>query len=89
MLAGLRITTEGFPGGSDSEESACDQGDGFNLWVRKVPRRREWLSTLVSLPGGSHGQRSLAGYNLWGYKESDKTKRLTLSPGGQFGTLMQ
>ena len=27
MLAGLRITTEGFPGGSDSKESACNQGD--------------------------------------------------------------
>ena len=23
-----------------------------------------------------HGQRSLAGYNLWGYKESEKTEQL-------------
>ena len=23
---------------------------GFNPWVRKIPWRREWLSTLVFLP---------------------------------------
>ena len=26
---------------------------------------REWLPTPVFLPGESHGQRSLVGYNLW------------------------
>ena len=26
-------------------------------WVRKIPWRREWQSTPVSLPGESHGQR--------------------------------
>ena len=26
------------------------------------------------LPGKSHGQRSLAGYNSWGLTESDRTK---------------
>ena len=31
------------------------------------------------LPGESHGQRSLAGYNPWGLKESDTTEQLTLS----------
>ena len=25
----------------------------------------------VFLPGESHGQRSLAGYSLWGHRESD------------------
>ena len=39
---------------------------GFNPWVRKIPWRREWLSTPVFLPGESHGQRSLAGYGSWG-----------------------
>ena len=33
----------------------------------------------VFLPGGFHGQRSLAGYSPWGSKESDTTKWLTLS----------
>ena len=29
-----------------------------------------------TLPGKSHGQRSLIGYSLWGHKESDTTERL-------------
>ena len=32
----------------------------------------------MSLPGKSHGQRSLAGYSPWGRKESDTTEQLTL-----------
>ena len=31
------------------------------------------------LAGEFHGQRSLAGYSPWGFKESDMTERLTLS----------
>ena len=30
--------------------------------------RRKWQPTPVFLPGESHGQRSLAGYSLWGHK---------------------
>ena len=41
-----------------------------------MPWRREWLSTLVFLPGESHEQRSLAGYSLWGDKKLDTTERL-------------
>ena len=47
-------------------------------WIGKIPQRREWLSTLVFLPGEFHGQRSLAGYSPWGHKESDMTERLIL-----------
>ena len=47
----------------------------FNSWVRKIPWRREGQSTLVFLPGKSHGQRRLAGYSPWGRKESDTTER--------------
>ena len=50
----------------------------FDPWVRKIPRRREWLPTPVFLPGESHGQRSLAGYSPWGCTKSDRTERLTL-----------
>ena len=35
----------------------------FNPWVRKKPRRREWLPTPVFLPRKFHGQRSLVGYS--------------------------
>ena len=48
-------------------------------WVRKIPWRREWLSTPVLLPGEFHGQRCLEGYSPWGHKESDTTELLTLS----------
>ena len=44
--------------------------------VRKIPWRRAWQPTLVSLPGDSHGQRSLAGYRPWGSKEPDMTQHL-------------
>ena len=47
---------------------------GFNPWVGKIPRRREWLPILVFWPGKSHGQRSLVGYSPWRSKESDLTK---------------
>ena len=50
------------------KESACQcRRHGFDLWVRKI-RRRKWQSTPVFLPGKSHGQRSLAGYSPWGHK---------------------
>ena len=42
--------------------------------VGKIPWKREWLSTLVSLPGESHGQRSLAGYSPQCQRESDMTE---------------
>ena len=49
----------------------------FNPWVGKIPWRRKWQPTPVFLPGKSHGQWSLGGYSPWGFKESDRTERLT------------
>ena len=34
---------------------------GFDPWLGKIPWRRKWQPTPVSLPGESHGQRILAG----------------------------
>ena len=48
-------------------------------WVRKIPWRRKRQPTPVSLPGKSHGQKSLVGYSPWDCKESGKTGRLTLT----------
>ena len=48
----------------------------FNPWVGKIPWRRAWQPALVFLPGESHGQRSLVGYNPWGCKESDTTETI-------------
>ena len=43
----------------------------LDSWVRKMPQRKKWQATAVFLPGKSHGQKSLAGYNPWGHKERD------------------
>ena len=43
-----RMNFRGFPGGSDSKESACNAGDlGSVPWVGKVSWRREWQPTPV------------------------------------------
>ena len=42
------------------------------------PLQKGLATTLVFLPGESHGQRSLASYSPWGCKELDMTERLTL-----------
>ena len=66
-------------GGSVSKEPACNAGDlGSIPGLGRSPWRRKWQPTPVFLPGKFHGQRSLAGYNPWGHKESDTAERLTL-----------
>ena len=62
----------------DGKESTCNAGDLGSIpgWGRS-PGERNWLPTPVFWPGESHGQRNLAGYSVWGHKESDTTKRLT------------
>ena len=49
----------------------------FDPWAGNIPQRGEWQPTPVFWPGEFRGQRSLAGYSLWGHKESDITERLT------------
>ena len=59
-----------YPSSSEDKESACQcRRLGFSSWVGKIPWRREWLPTPVSLPGEFHGQRSLASYSPWDRKE--------------------
>ena len=66
----------GFPGGSVDKESAWNAGNqGLIPGSGRFPWRRKWQAIPVFLPGEFHGQRSLAGYSPWGYKESDTTKR--------------
>ena len=50
----------GFPGGLDGIYLLWRR-PGFDLWVGKIPQRREWQPTLVFLPGEFHGQRGLVG----------------------------
>ena len=68
----------GFLGGSVDKESACNAGDAGSIpGLGKIPWRKAWQPTTVFLHGKSHGQRSLAGYNSWGHKESDTTEQLS------------
>ena len=66
----MALVVKNPPANAEMQVQSLDQ--------RKIPWRREWQPIPVSLPGESHGQRSLVGHSLWGRKESDKTKRLTL-----------
>ena len=72
-----------FLGGASGKEPTCQgRRHGFRPWVGKIPWRRKWHPTPVSLPGKSRGQRSLAGYSQWGQRELDTTEATwhTLSP---------
>ena len=73
----------GFPGDASGKEPGCEYRKckrlGFDPWVGKIPRRRALQPIPVFLLGESHGQRSLAGYSLWGCSESDGTERLSIS----------
>ena len=40
-----------------------------------LPWRRKWQSTPIFVPGKSHGQSSLVGYNPGGCKELDMTEQ--------------
>ena len=61
-----------FLGGTSSKESTCrcrrHRRCESNSWVGKTPWRVKWQPTPVFLPGESHGQRSLAGYNPGGHR---------------------
>ena len=47
----------------------------WETWVQFLDREdhleKEMVTSVVFLPGESHGQRSLVGYSLWGHEESD------------------
>ena len=58
-----------FLGGSSGKEPACQcrrcRRRRFNPWVEKIPWRRKWQPTPVSLPGESHGQRRAVPTKSW------------------------
>ena len=65
----------GFQAGAGGKESTCQsRRPGLDPWLGKIPWWRAWQTTPVSLPGESHGQRSLAGYSPRGRKELDMTE---------------
>ena len=57
------------------KETTCQcRRHGFNPWVSKIPWRRKWQPIPIFCPVKSYGQRSLAGYNPLGGKESEVTE---------------
>ena len=54
----------GFPAGSVGRVCPQCRRSGFDPWIGKIYWSKEWLPTLVFLPGESHGRRSLVGYSL-------------------------
>ena len=68
----------GFSCGSAGKESACNAGDlGLIPGLGRSPREGKGYPLQYSGLENPHGQRSLAGYNPWGLKESDMTERLS------------
>ena len=71
---------EGFAGGSVVKNLPANAGDaslipgsGRSLG-QEDPLEKEMATRSRILPGESHGQRSLAGYNAKGHKELDETE---------------
>ena len=68
-----------FPSGSDGKDSACNAGnagDWGSIPGGEDPLEKEWQPTPIFLPGEFLGQRSLAVYHSWGYKELDTAEWL-------------
>ena len=61
----------------EGEESACNVGDPGSTPGLEDPLEKEWQPTPVFLSGEFYGQRSLAGYSLWGSKQLDMIEQLT------------
>ena len=81
----LRIYLElqdprGFPGGSDSKESACNAGElGSIPGSGTSPGGGTGNSPQYPPLQNPHGQRSLVGYSPWDSKESDMSERLSIA----------
>ena len=79
VILNVLWTSNGSPSSSNSKESAAVQ----ETWVRSLGLeglwRRAWQPTPVFLSGEFYGQRRLGCYSLWGCKELDTAKQLSLS----------
>ena len=65
------LSSPRYSGGSAGKKFSCNAGQAGDTGSiprseRKILWRRRWQLTPGFLPGKSHGQRSLAGYNPWG-----------------------
>ena len=72
----------GFPGGSDSKESACNVGDlGSIPGLRRSPGGGHGNPLQCSRLEKPRGQKSLVGHSPWGCKQLDTTEQLSTAQG--------
>ena len=73
------LVLRGFPSSSVGKESACNAGytgdRGSVAGLGRSPGGGKWQLTPVTLPGRSHGQRSLVGYSPKGRKGVHTTEQ--------------
>ena len=83
-IAFMHPLLQGFPGGSDSKESACSVGDLGSIpgWGRS-PGGGHGHPLQYSCLENPYGRRSLAGYSSWGHEESDTAERLSTAQDGE------
>ena len=78
MISTFVLVVLGFPGGSDSKESACNVGDlGSIPGLGRCPGGRHGHPLQYSCLENTHGQRSLVSYSLWDQKDLDMTEQLS------------
>jgi len=67
-----------FPGSSAGKESACSAGDLCSTpGLGRSSGEGHGNPLQYTCLENPHGQRSMAGYHLWGSKESDTTEQLS------------
>ena len=77
LLDSSTLDISGFPGTSVGKESACNVEDpGLIPGSGRFPGGGYGNPHQCSCLENPHGQRCLAGYSLWGHKESDMTEQL-------------
>ena len=70
---------QGFPGGSDDKESACNAGDPGSIPGSGRSGEGNGYPLQYSYLENPMDRGNLASYSPWGHKESDMTERLTHS----------
>ena len=69
----------GFPGDSDDTEFTCNVGDlGSIPGLERLPGGGHGNPLQYCCLENPHGQRSLAGYSLWGCKELDTAEQISI-----------
>ena len=74
MLYSMGLQRVGLQQTPEKQQFRRCKRHGLDLWVGKTLQNRKWQLDPEFLPGKFHGQKRLAGYSLWGYKQSDMTQ---------------